>query len=175
MRNMKTFPKASVVVGDIFWAGPYIIHQRITRCENLKSTNWTHVEYLTYKSYILYDLQHDLQPGFPPKELVLKLSWFELTPRVYSSSGFSIDLNLVTLRQQNVEKVPSLVCIQSTLKWISLHWSNVLTTRSYQSLVIPQSVGLISLPYYSENLTQGIKNKNHSLWHWNWARDSFSN
>ena len=132
---------------------------------------------VTYKSYILYNLQHYLQPGFHSKELlqVLKLSWFELTPRVYSFSGFSIDLNFVTLRQQNVGKVPSLVCIQSTLKWISLHWSNVLTTRSYQSLVIPQSVGLISLPYYSENLTQGIKNKNHSLWHWNWARDSFSN
>ena len=58
MKNMKTFPKASVVVGDIFWAGPYIIHQRITRFENLKSTNWTHIEYLTYKCYILYDLQY---------------------------------------------------------------------------------------------------------------------
>ena len=43
MKNMKTFPKASVVVGDIFWAGPYIVHQRITRFENLKSTNWTHI------------------------------------------------------------------------------------------------------------------------------------
>ena len=77
---------------------------------------------LTYKCNILYDLQHDLQPGFHSKELVLKLSWFELTPRVYSSSGFSIDLIFVTLRQQNVEKVPSLVCIQSTLKWISIHF-----------------------------------------------------
>ena len=56
------------------------------------------------------------EPGFHSKELVLKLCWFELTPRVYSVSGSSIDLNFVTLRQQNVEKVPSLVCLQSTLK-----------------------------------------------------------
>ena len=57
-KNMKTFPKASFVVGYIFWAGLYIIHQRITRFENLKSTNRAHIEYVSYKCYILYDLQH---------------------------------------------------------------------------------------------------------------------
>ena len=76
---------------------------------------------------------------------------FLLTPSEYSASGSSIDLNLVTLRQQNVENVPSLVCLQSTSKWINLFKLESVIEK----MLIMQSVGLISLINW-KNLTRVI-------------------
>ena len=51
---------------------------------------------------------------------------------------------------------------------------NELFVTDKLAILIIQSVGLILFLNW-KNLTQGIKNKNHSLWHWNWLGESFLN
>ena len=67
---------------------------------------------------------------------------FLLTPSEYSASGSSIDLNLVTLRQQNVENVPSLVCIRMYL--IYKNWK----TKSHRIIRISHIIqNLVKLKF----------------------------